>query len=390
MTSQRSPDDKPVILVVDDTPQNLSLMCELLEQDYTLKLATSGPRALKIATTGAPPDLILLDIMMPEMDGYEVCRLLKADPATADIPIIFVTALADIENEEKGFALGAVDYITKPVSPSIVRARVRTHIHIKDTRDHLEQRNRDDRERFEQAIGQQVQLNALKSSYLSMATHEFRTPLTSILSAQELLLHSADKIAAEERGEMLHDIGNAVQRMMSMIDDVLEMGRAEVDLHKLVAKPLDLEVLLRHIAGEVTTAYSLRGTSPLSPILLEVAPAATAVVADERLLRHIFSNLLFNAVKYTIDGSEVRVRVTHTDGGIRAEISDHGIGVPGPDLSRLFGTFFRASNVGKIPGTGLGLAIVKRAVETHGGRIEVTSEQSKGSCFVVTLPGIMP
>ena len=108
MASLRSPDDKPVILVVDDTPQNLSLMCELLEQDYTLKLATSGARALKIATASTPPDLILLDIMMPEMDGYEVCRQLKADPATADIPVIFVTALAEIENEEQGFALGAV------------------------------------------------------------------------------------------------------------------------------------------------------------------------------------------------------------------------------------------------------------------------------------------
>jgi putative two-component system response regulator len=130
MASLRSPDDKPVILVVDDTPQNLSLMCELLEQDYTLKLATSGARALKIATASTPPDLILLDIMMPEMDGYEVCRQLKADPATADIPVIFVTALAEIENEEQGFALGAVDYITKPVSPSIVHsASAHAHSH---------------------------------------------------------------------------------------------------------------------------------------------------------------------------------------------------------------------------------------------------------------------
>lgn len=388
MASLRSPDDKPVILVVDDTPQNLSLMCELLEQDYTLKLATSGARALKIATASTPPDLILLDIMMPEMDGYEVCRQLKADPATADIPVIFVTALAEIENEEQGFALGAVDYITKPVSPSIVHARVRTHIHIKDTRDHLEQRNRDDRERFEQAIGQQMQLSAFKSSYLSMATHEFRTPLTSILSAQDLLLNSADKLPAEERTEMLNEIGQAVQRMMDMIDDVLEMGRAEDNLSKLTPKPLDLAALLRHIAGEVSTATALRGTHPVSRIHLDVAPDASMIVADERLLRHIFGNLLFNAVKYTLDGSDVRVTVTRTDDGIRAEVSDSGIGVPAADIVKLFSTFFRASNVGKIPGTGLGLAIVKRAVDTHGGQVEVISEQDQGSRFVVILPNV--
>ncbi|MFZ2628006.1 MAG: adenylate/guanylate cyclase domain-containing protein [Rugosibacter sp.] len=132
---------RPTILVVDDTPQNLSLMSDLLEDQYTVKLATSGARALKIATTAPHPDLILLDIVMPEMDGYAVCRELKADPACKDIPVIFVTAMTEIENEETGLALGAVDYITKPISPSIVLARIRNQIALKAAADELRMQN---------------------------------------------------------------------------------------------------------------------------------------------------------------------------------------------------------------------------------------------------------
>ncbi|MFC0168545.1 two-component system response regulator [Pseudoduganella danionis] len=128
---------KPTILIVDDTPENLSLMSELLRQEYKLKIANSGARAIKLATTGELPDLILLDIMMPEMDGYEVCQILKAHPATRDIPVIFLTAKADIEDEEKGLQIGAVDYITKPVSPPILMARLKIHLALKAHADFL-------------------------------------------------------------------------------------------------------------------------------------------------------------------------------------------------------------------------------------------------------------
>jgi len=128
---------KPIILIVDDTPENLALMSELLRSDYKLKIANSGARALKLATTGDLPDLILLDIMMPEMDGYEVCQILKAHPATRDIPVIFLTAKADIADEEKGLQIGAVDYITKPVSPPILMARLKIHLALKAHADFL-------------------------------------------------------------------------------------------------------------------------------------------------------------------------------------------------------------------------------------------------------------
>ncbi|MCX7172355.1 MAG: two-component system response regulator [Proteobacteria bacterium] len=141
MSDSQDKDRRPTVLVVDDTPQNLSLMSDLLENDYQVKVATGGARALKIVRSNAPPDLILLDIMMPDMDGYEVCRQLKADPVTALIPVIFLTAKTETQDEELGLSLGAVDYITKPISPPIVMARVKTHLMLKASADFLRDKN---------------------------------------------------------------------------------------------------------------------------------------------------------------------------------------------------------------------------------------------------------
>lgn len=133
--------EKPTVLVVDDTPDNLTLMSGLLKDKYKVKIANNGERALKVATTGTPPDIILLDIMMPVMDGYETCRHLKENPETRDIPVVFLTAKAEVEDEMKGFELGAVDYITKPISPPIVMARVQTQLQLKQVRDYLKDQN---------------------------------------------------------------------------------------------------------------------------------------------------------------------------------------------------------------------------------------------------------
>ncbi len=135
------PEPKATLLIVDDTPDNLTLMTGLLRDFYQIRVANHGARALKIAASEPNPDLILLDIMMPEMDGYEVCRQLKADPKTRTIPVIFLTARTDTDDETHGFALGAVDYITKPISPPVVLARIRTHLELKKARDHLQAHN---------------------------------------------------------------------------------------------------------------------------------------------------------------------------------------------------------------------------------------------------------
>ena len=385
MQAAQDPSQRPTILVVDDTPQNLALMRDLLETDYTVKLAPSGERALKIAQS-QPPDLVLLDIMMPDLDGYEVCRRLKANPQTADIPVIFFTAKTETQDEQMGFALGAADYITKPISPPIVLARVKAHLLFKQARDALERRNREDKQRFDSALAQQVELNALKSTFVAMTSHEFRTPLTSILVSHSLLRNYCDRLPEAERNNLLDSIEAAVKRMVLMLDQVLTIGRADARVLSFNPKPINLLALCHQLRDEAVASHMVREGGLVARVALDVELDEHDIVADEKLLRHILGNLLSNAIKYSPASAEAFFRVRRNGQGLNFEVRDQGIGIPAEELPRLFGDFHRASNVGNIPGTGLGLAIVKRAVESHGGAIQVTSQPGAGTCFTVTIP----
>jgi putative two-component system response regulator len=223
MSAEQSFGSRPTILVVDDTPDNLTLMVGLLKDNYRIKVAASGEKALRIARSKSPPDLILLDIMMPVLDGYEVCRQLQADAATREIPVIFLTALTEIEDERRGLELGAVDYITKPVSPPIVKARVRTHLQLKAAADFLRDKNAfleqevARRTREVRAI-QEVTILALaglaETRDSSTGNHLRRTQLYVKALAQKLQTHPRFKefltegnIALLCKSAPLHDIG---------------------------------------------------------------------------------------------------------------------------------------------------------------------------------------
>lgn len=377
---------KATVLVVDDSPDNLDLLNELLKDDYKVKLANTGEKALAIAESGKPLDLILLDIMMPVMDGLEVCQRLMANPATRHIPVIFLTGKVTVEDEKRGFDLGAVDYITKPVSPPRLLARVKAHLSLKEARDSLERRNLEDKLRFELAMAQQVKLNALKSTFVSMTTHEFRTPLTTILSSQELLRHYAARLSPQQRDDALDSIEYAVRRMVTMLDQVLTIGRADANLLEFRPKPVDIATLCERLREEALAGHGEPGTESESLLALTVEMEDPMAHADEKLLRHILGNLLSNAIKYTPSGMGAIFHVRREVNGLVFEVKDQGIGIPSDDLPRLFGNFHRASNVGDIPGTGLGLTIVKRAVESHGGTISVVSELGTGTRFTVRIP----
>lgn len=381
--------DTPVlktVLAVDDTPENLAVVNALLRGLYKVKVSSSGEHALAIAAA-AVPDLILLDIMMPGLDGYEVCHRLKADPATRDIPVIFLTAKSDEEGEQRGFDLGAVDYITKPISPPLLLARVKAQLSLKEARDALERRNAEDKQRFELAMAQQMELNALKSSFVSMTTHEFRTPLTTILSSQELLVHYGERLSATERGDTLRSIEGAARRMVVMLDQVLTIGKADANLLEFRPKPMDLAALCRQLRDEAQAGHVAHDGSQADRVSLDLAVGDAPVLADEKLLRHVLGNLLSNAIKYSPNGQVASFRASRDpEGALVFEVQDQGIGIPPAELPKLFGNFHRATNVGDIPGTGLGLTIVKRAVESHGGTIAVQSELGHGTCFTVRIP----
>jgi PAS domain S-box-containing protein len=231
------------------------------------------------------------------------------------------------------------------------------------------------------ALAREKELNDLRSRFVSMTSHEFRTPLTAILSAAELLKDYSDRMTVQQRAELLEGIGAGVHRMTRMLDRVLLLGKA--DAHMLEFKPahLDLRAVCKDIVEEAR--HHLDGGK--CKVLLDCADAPGDGIYDEKLLRHIFDNLLSNAIKYSPEGGAVRFRVWAQGAQTLFEVSDCGIGIPAQEIGHLFESFHRASNVGAIAGTGLGLAIVKQSVELHGGSIEVRSSEGQGTCFTVRL-----
>ena len=237
-----------------------------------------------------------------------------------------------------------------------------------------------------EALEQQKALNELRSRFVAMTSHEFRTPLAAILSAEELLRHYGDRLPQPERIEVLDSIASGVQRMSRMMDRVLLLGKADAGMLDFQPQPVELSTLCRQFVDEA------RAQQPgdHSDVKLEVAQDVGEGAYDEKLLRHIFSNLLSNALKYSPGGGEVQFKVRRDNGSMVFEVADQGIGIPADEIPHLFESFHRASNVGAIQGTGLGLAIVKNAVEMHGGTIEVSSAIGRGTAFTVRLPATDP
>ena len=236
-------------------------------------------------------------------------------------------------------------------------------------------------EEIRKALAQEKELNELKSRFVSMTSHEFRTPLTTILSSAELLEYYAHRWDDQKKISHLHRIQNTVQHMTSLLDDVLLIGKADAGKLEFNPTPLDLEQFYLSLLEEMQLNISEQHTLKF----VSNAPSTRACM-DEKLLRHIFGNLLSNAIKYSPQGGTVNLKLAYQDGEAIVQIQDEGIGIPKEEQKRLFESFHRASNVDKIQGTGLGLAIVKRAVDLHRGRIAVSSEVGVGSTFTVTLP----
>jgi len=241
-------------------------------------------------------------------------------------------------------------------------------------------------ENIRRALDQQRELNELKSRFVSMTSHEFRTPLAAILSSAQLMRLYGERLPAAEKEDLVGSIEEGVLRMTKMLDDILVIGRADAGM--LVFRPaaLDVRAFCESLLEEMRAAAASSRRGPRPELVLQCRHDSPVRLVDEKLLRHALGNLLSNAVKYSPEGGTVRLEVSCTMEELAFAVYDEGIGLPAEDLPRLFETFYRASNAGNIPGTGLGLAIVKRSVELHGGSVAVESEPGRGSCFRVTVP----
>jgi signal transduction histidine kinase len=364
------------ILIVDDTPNNLRLLSSMLKrQGYEVRSAISGHVALMAIHT-ALPDLILLDINMPKMNGYEVCERLKSDEQTRDIPVIFLSALSETVDKVKAFQVGGSDYITKPFQFEEVVARVENQLSLR----RMQLKLKHAQENALHALDREKELNRLKSEFVALISHDFRTPLTSIQGFSGLLRHMVNP--TEETQQRYFDkIDTAVEHLLKLLDEILLIGSLESGYVHYNPQPLSVESFCLDIVE--TLQLNTERKCPIQCVFEENLPT---VELDPTMLRQILTNLLSNSIKYSPDNSVIDLGVKIDDSQIIFEIGDRGIGIPEKEQHHLFETFYRCSNVNQIKGTGLGLAIVKRCVELHRGHVSLESQEGIGTHVTVKLP----
>lgn len=372
------------ILVIDDNPQNLDILSELLDQEgFVVLFALDGVSGLQRAEEGQP-HLILLDIMMPGWDGFETCQQLKAKETTKDIPVIFMTALSDMTNKIKGFSLGAVDYITKPIHPKETLARITTHLKIQRLQHDLFAKNEELRAanaQLHEALERERELNKLKSRFISIASHEIRSPLASIQITVDLLKRYSERITEEKKLSYLERIEGEIQRMAEMLNDILLMSKVETETFEFRRVLTDVTQVCRELVEKFSALSEETHT-----FVFFCALARIEAWVDPKLFRPILSNLLSNAIKYSPRGGTITCELAWQDDNLVLGVKDKGIGIPEDDLPHLFDAFYRGKNVGKIEGTGLGLSIVNQFVELHGGHIRVISDVNTGTTFTILFP----
>ena len=374
---------KKLVLVVDDTPTNIAVISGVLKDSFRIKVATNGKKALAMARAPDKPDLILLDVVMPGMDGFEVCRHLKATTTTREIPVIFLTGVTDAENEEKGFEIGAVDYIHKPFSAPIVLARVRTQLALQAA---LRQAGeaRDQADELLHALRAELagvaRLTAMGELAASIA-HEIRQPLAAVVNNANAGLRWLNN-----QPPNLKQVRTALKRIvrdserggdvLGSIQGMLKKGeeeRARLDINDLIRE------VMRLVQGELKN----RGVSSRA----ELADDLPRVLADRIQLRQVILNLIMNAIEAMVSVSDrarvLRVRSeNHGDDGVLVAVEDSGSGIAPEDMDRIFETFFTT----KSEGMGMGLSICRSIVASHGGRITVAKGVPHGSVFQFFLP----
>ena len=367
--------DKPTVLVVDDTPDNLSLMSNLLKGHYRVKVANSGDKALRMVADD-PPDLILLDVMMPGMDGREVCQHLKDDPRTRNVPVIFLTTNDHESDEERGLDLGAVDYIRKSFSIPVTLARIRNHIRLKQQTDQLaamaveSERLRLEAQRATRA----------REDVLAVVAHDLRSPLSTILMSARLLQEPTTDASTQTSAVIGGRIVRAVTRMESLIKDLLDLaaieaGQLAVDQQPVEAQSLASEAI--EMMLPIARAKGLELTAHIADQLLS---------CDRGRILQVFSNLIGNAVKFTPSAERITVFGTVDDESTyRFTVEDSGPGIAPDQLPHIFDRYWQARNTDR-RGVGLGLSIASGIITAHGGRIWVESEVARGTTFQFTLP----
>jgi len=367
----RTPDANEMadILVVDDTPENLQLLSEMLKSwGYKARPVTSGTLALQAARSKRP-DLILLDIHMPEMDGYQLCRHLKEDDTLKEIPVLFISALNETADKVKAFECGGADYITKPFQADEIHARIKAHLELHHQRNRL-------RESYDQLR----ELESQRDSLVHMVVHDMNSPITVILGVLEMFSDSSSGHLEEAKRELAEMALSSTQKLADMVSQLLAVSRLEAGEMNMDKTQCDLAQTIQ------TVVEPLKLVSGDRTITVKAQPGINTL-CDKNIVQRIIQNLVGNALKFIPEDAEVKITLSTCTEEARVSVADNGPGIPKEFQQRIFEKFGQVdSKKNKKFGTGLGLAFCRLAVEAHGGKIGVESEVGHGSTFWFTLP----
>lgn len=379
-----TPNSNYSILIVDDTQQNVQVLSQILRDvGYKVLAAFNGKDALNLLTKRIP-DLILLDVMMPGMSGFDVAERIKSDDIMAKIPIIFLSALDEAEAKVKAFESGGVDYITKPFQHKEVLARINLHLRLKS----LEK----EREKYILELQQKQEhlekLNKEKDDILGIISHDMRNPLGGIIGISNFLLTDESITDPDETKELLRLIEQSAERLLALVNDLLDVAVIESNTFSLNKSKINIsdlisDVVRLHEPAAKSKHVHLNHKDPSSDIFVEL---------DVSKISQVIGNLISNAIKFTESKGTITVssELNSKDGANQLIIcvSDNGIGIPEemiPVLFKKLGGHQRSGTNGE-KGTGLGMPIVKRYIEVHGGQIEVESKVGEGTTFKISLP----
>ncbi|WP_024333979.1 hybrid sensor histidine kinase/response regulator [Desulfotignum balticum] len=370
---------KPVIMIVDDQPLNLRLFQEIVSNEgYRVLMFSSGPAALR-ALAKVMPDVILLDIMMPEMDGFDVCRHLKADDRLNRIPVIFISALNDTSNKVRALAEGGVDYVTKPFNAGEVLARIRTHLRIRQQQVQIETQ----KQQLQESFGRLRELETLRDNLVHMVAHDMRSPLLAVTGYARMILSDLEGAGHDRPAQDAQTILDLCSTLQKMISTLLDISRLEACQMPLNIQPGDAGELI----SRVVTALGVLADDDAAVVWHPPEEKMTALF-DEEITRRILENLLVNAFNFAGKEARVRISAVSAETAIKIMVTDNGPGIAPEHQGHVFEKFSQAPAGQDDAGhsTGLGLAFCKLAMEAQGGEIGVKSEVGKGSTFWFTLP----
>ncbi len=375
MTEER----KPLVLVVDDMPRNLQILSTILDNEgYDITFANNGRQAIEVANS-ASPDLILLDVMMPEMDGFEACKILKSTKKTKDIPIIFITGRSQSEDIIEGFKAGAVDYVTKPFNTIEMVSRIHNHLELKLSKDRIIESNlklEEYRKELEQTI------NA-KDKFFSIIAHDLRGPFSGFIGLSAMLMEDYEELGKEDVIDISSSLNNSAKQLYELLENLLEWSRSQMGKIEYHAINLDLYELVVKINSLLEAKAKEKSIQ-----LINEVKANTYVFADSNMINTILRNIVSNALKFTEEGGQITINSVLKDNMQYVSVTDTGVGMSEDAMEKIFqiDSKYTTPGTNAEKGTGLGLILCRELIERLGGTISVSSTLGKGTTFTFTLP----